>query len=228
MDVGSGDLRYIGPGLNPAWSPDGRIVFNTNIWAPYEGGIGVMNSDGSGTRLLIDHSFATESGLNPAPGYGTDALLEPTWSPDGGTVAFRLYAGYMGGSYLYLMDADGSDPRSVGWTGGEKPSWSPDGSTIAVVGHRTITTFDVVSKVRSSLSVELPRPWLVGGGDGGPDWSPDGSQLLFGAYHPTGSRRRIFVLSLETGEARSFIPDATNPVLWDYDDYGATWSRAAR
>src|SRR6266567_6855402 len=79
-------------------APDlrGRIVFNT-----VRGDLWVMDADGSDRRQL------TRSGK------GTD--YNPTWSPDGGRIAFRTTRGESGAgvdpSNSFVVNADGSGER---------------------------------------------------------------------------------------------------------------------
>jgi len=88
------------------WSPDGtRIVYDSES---REGGQGiwVVNADGSEATKLIDDGSV------------------PAWSPDGTRIAFaRPDLGEMvsfgdgsGGTpfYLYVMDADGTNVRTIG------------------------------------------------------------------------------------------------------------------
>ena len=60
----------------------------------------------------------------------------PTWSPDGQKIAFQ--SNRAGDSDIYVMDADGSNLRSLAYTYNYEgyPAWSPDGTQIAFVSNR--------------------------------------------------------------------------------------------
>jgi Tol biopolymer transport system component len=97
----------------PSFSPDGtQIVFAHN------GHLSVMNSNGSSPSEILDSSSHTIPAQNP------------TWSPDGTTIAFGGYAppsynqGFTYGLYL-VPAAGGSDPTAL-TTGSlqEYPSWA--------------------------------------------------------------------------------------------------------
>ena len=106
-----------------AWSPDGsRIAFTYPRyriigWADDEtGDIYVVNADGSG---LTD--------LTKSQGWNSS----PSWSPDGGRIAFMSDRDKNWG--IYVMNADGSEPARLtkNLSGGYSLSWSPNGSHIA-------------------------------------------------------------------------------------------------
>jgi hypothetical protein len=113
--------------LLAAWSPDGtRLVFSSNRDGNYE--IYVMDADGSNVRRLTD---------NPAEDHA------PAWSPappGGGTGGSQIafYSNRDGNEEIYVMDADGSNPRNLtnhkaaDWF----PRWSPDGSQITFSSKR--------------------------------------------------------------------------------------------
>jgi TolB protein len=91
----------------PHWSSDGtRIAFTSN--RTQSGGVWVMRPDGRGQRRLYD-----------AP--GTDDWT-PRFSPDGTRIAFtRVFPA--GKSELWIMGADGRNPRRLG--PGSDVAWRP-------------------------------------------------------------------------------------------------------
>jgi Tol biopolymer transport system component len=83
---------------NPAaWSPDGtKLAFGGDGVEGLQ--VHVVNADGSGlTQLTQDPRTA----------------LNPSWSPDGSQIAY-LSTQEDSGFVLYVMDADGGDPHSLG------------------------------------------------------------------------------------------------------------------
>jgi Tol biopolymer transport system component len=215
---GTGERVLTESGANAAWSPDGsRIAFNTVEGKP-DAGIYVINSDGTGLRLLLGTEFED-------PGAG-DYPADPAWSPDGKRIAFvRKDISWSKPWQVYTMNADGSSPRLLtGAAADQKPTWSPDGMMIAFGSFRTIGTMNAdgsgVRLYPSQLGFE-------------PDWSPDGQSLIYSSFSsPTGdtisqvgSRMRVYVMDRDTGTARQLIPDAVAPTLPNYWDHQAAWWR---
>ncbi|HEX7051150.1 MAG TPA: Ig-like domain-containing protein [Longimicrobiales bacterium] len=120
-----------------------------------------INADGSGLTRL---TFAA----------GDDAW--PTWSPDGGRIAFRTSRD--ANEEIYVMNADGSDPTNVTNDAGDdyRPSWSPDGMKIAFESTRDGNyEVYVVNADGSGLQNLTNDP----GADFEPVWSPDGKRIAF-------------------------------------------------
>jgi Tol biopolymer transport system component len=118
---------------------------------------------------------------------GLNAILNPTWSPDGSKIAFTGSDG--GISDLFVVDADGqnlrrlTDDRYADLT----PSWSPDGHTIAFATDRGPgTDFGVLrfGNMRIALyhldtdSIEV-LPGMEAGKNVNPVWAPDSRSLIF-------------------------------------------------
>ncbi len=137
---GSGLRRLTDKGANPSWSTTNRIAFNaapgvrasaalaltrqsrgvlppttstyTDIWT--------IGADGSALRQLTQQN-QTETGL---------ASINPAWSPDGKTLVFNSVPGSGVPAQLFLINADGTNRRSLGGLSGTDAAWSPDGSRI--------------------------------------------------------------------------------------------------
>jgi Tol biopolymer transport system component len=228
IDADGSDERSLRQGGNPAWAPDGtRIVFNTGF--NRDDGIFVINADGSGLRRLIRRDFA-----NPG---SADWTGWPEWSPDGRQISFVHAPDY--DSYepwqIYVMKADGSDPRnlnvlrSVGGSFAEVHSWSPDGSRIALGVNRG-QYWTIASVDSSGADYRVHYREEPGGYAAHPDWSPDGRRIVFNRYVTTSGCKipscpmRVFVVSTEGGSARQLIPELDQGS--DYWDHQPTWSHA--
>ena len=62
-----------------------------------------------------------------------ETIAYPYWSPDGSMIAYLCCTGH--DSRLWVMKADGSEPRRVSTGSASSPAWSPDGSRIAYDDH---------------------------------------------------------------------------------------------
>jgi TolB protein len=223
IDADGSNERRLHQGNLPAWSPDGtRIVFVTTGGSSRVG-IFVTNADGSGLTRLISGDFA-----NPG---SRDGVYWPKWSPDGGRISFVRTPEY--NSFepwaIYIMNADGSDPRKLNHPGGiaEVHNWSPDGSRIAFADGSGDWAIASVRSSGGGFRVHYRAE--PGGYAAHPDWSPDGRNLVFNRYITTSGCEipscpmRIFVVSKEGGPARQLIPEVEEaPDYWDHEP---AWSR---
>ena len=110
IDADSGNFTSLGPGEEPAWSPDGRKL-------AYDGPcdkkncIYFMTADGRLTRF-VDNS--------------SNSYQDAIWSPDGTKIAFEKDSG------IFIVNADGSQPTQI--AGASSLVWSPDGRKLAYDG----------------------------------------------------------------------------------------------
>jgi Tol biopolymer transport system component len=134
MNADGSDQRKLGLGADPGWSPDGKLIAFTGY---VDGGdIQLMNADGSGLQNLRVGGFS------------------PTWSPDGGQLAFGWEClsrneacseeRYFWGSWAQDCDPqcgigvvarNGTGVRHLGE--GIWPDWGPDGRIMFADGVPT-------------------------------------------------------------------------------------------
>jgi Tol biopolymer transport system component len=159
LSADGSSVRPLGPGLSPAWSPNGRLIaFDAGVNGNYD--VWVMRADGSGRRRIT---------RNAAPDYFAG------WSPDGTRLVFTSDRG---GEDLYTIRADGTDERRLTQDPGPDwgASWSPDGRSIAFAGNAQgnleIELVDPAGGVRHALTNDPER-------DYDPAWSPDGTKIAF-------------------------------------------------
>jgi Tol biopolymer transport system component len=199
---GSGEERVLFELENagsPAWSPDGaRIAFAGERDGNWE--IYVIRADGSGLMQLTD---------DPGFDYG------PTWAPDGARIAFSRDVDGTGPSApehgIYVMDADGSNPRQLTQGHGVQPAWSPDGSAIAFAAGPEGPGIYVMDPDGSDVAKLVDDPREAGD----PAWSPDGAQIAFVSYRVNGEGD-IFVAD---ADGTDLVQLTDNPA----GDYDPAW-----
>ncbi|MEO2006109.1 MAG: LpqB family beta-propeller domain-containing protein [Candidatus Poribacteria bacterium] len=132
----------------------------------------------------------SEDFTDPAEGAVHRNHGSPAWSPNGQSIAFTV--GFGGSSDIYVMDADGSNPRKLADHAGNltSPTWSPDGKSIAFASHSVfsldgpptsadIYVMDADGANQRNLTNHPRR-------DFSPTWSPDGKSIAF-ASAPEGN-----------------------------------------
>lgn len=156
--IGPGDLSgWVAAGPGHDWL---RLVA--------DGAVGFVCDDGCGAASLVS---VTPFGDAAITVLGDAAVREWTWSRDG----TRIAATVDDGGRVEVMDADGSNRRTVG--SGYSPAWSPDGSRLAwSTGTTLVVTDDEL--IPTELDLELRNA-------GTPMWSPDGRMLAFSAIDCT-------------------------------------------
>ncbi|MBI4260567.1 MAG: PD40 domain-containing protein, partial [Actinobacteria bacterium] len=184
---GTGDVN-VTPGtptsqeLDPAWSPDGaRIAFisdrvtDTNPDGNLE--LFVMNADGTDVMQLT----VTEAALG-----GFVQTYAPTWSPDGGTIAFSGYRQWGSSEIFTIPSAGGAEIKLTDpgdWANKWEPDWSSDGSTIVFTWG-----WDAYSQELRDMAPDGTAVRTLFDGDPrtaqrNPSFSPDVTRIAFLSYH---------------------------------------------
>ena len=169
--------------LAPAFSPKGDwIAFHNRIEGNTE--ICLIRPDGSELKNLTNNA-ARDAG--------------PAWSPDGTQIAFASNRGGNSGKYdLYLMNADGNDPRqiyssNVGMS--VSPAWSPNGRELVFVNDKEDSetgNFEVF-KIALGTGATEKRLTFRPRSDSQPVFSADGKHIVFASN--TDGNSEIYVMN---------------------------------
>ena len=205
---GTGETS-LGVGLEPAWAPDGsRLAFTSAE------GIAAMRDDGSEVTTLLRHDFRDD--INPGSDMG---VAKPAWSPDGDRMAFEHRGdGDMSPAQIFVMNADGSDPRrptlAPGYQYAESdPAWSPDGSEIVFWSYG-YGIAAVTAAGGTPRRIYQNEPAVAYGAK--PAWSPDGGTIVFTANQFTPEGPAIWVVAAHGGPAQALIAAGADPA-WSPD-----------
>ena len=133
-----------------------------------DGAVGFVCEGGCGAASLVS---VEPSGDAAITAIWDEDSWEWTWSPDGTRIAATFSGGGAVETAIVVMDADGSNRRTLG--AGYAPAWSPDGSRLAWSTGSTLVVTDG-NLAPTALDLELRSA-------GTPMWSPDGASLAFGA-----------------------------------------------
>jgi Tol biopolymer transport system component len=174
----------------------------------------VANADGTDATEVFRSSETPQS------------IVELDWSPDGRSLGFVLRSIPPGKSSeadwpydLWVMSADGSDPRRVSDDRITSFSWSPTGDRFAVTketfaGNRSGDDIFVIGLDGSNLARLTTQ-----GASRDPIWSPDGQRILFAeGWGPDGPRVMVMRADGSDVEPLAVRYDGwTEPLAWAPD-----------
>ncbi len=140
----------------------------------------------------------------------------PSYSPDASQITFTSDRG--GTPQIYVMDADGDDPRRISFGRGRylTPVWSPRGDLIAftkLTGGRAF--IGVMAPDGSGERLLAEGDWVEA-----PTWAPNGRVLIFfkeTAIDPEGLRKAVRLHSIDlTGfnERQILTPSDGSDPAW--------------
>jgi eukaryotic-like serine/threonine-protein kinase len=150
--------------MNPRWSPDGRLIAfmdlsngaRSQMTDDSPRRVYVVSADGGGPLLML----AGELGLG-----------DPTWSPDGSSIAYGIMpVGGLPGEVRILDVKTQKSTKVPGSDGMWSPRWSPDGRYLVAIEAPNRVTVN-----RMTLFTFATSTWqdLVSGGGGWEGWSRD-------------------------------------------------------
>lgn len=184
--------------LRPVWSPDAtKVVFMSSRDGNSE--IYVMDSDGRNQRNLTNNKADDVSA---------------TWSPDGSNIAFASNRDN-GNWGIYLMNADGDNPRKIAdktYPYYGEAAWSPNGAEITFTydrdGKGEIYRMNADGSNQRNLT---NNPAF----DGYSSWSPDGTKIMFISFRD--GNDEIYIMDVNGRNQKNLTQ---HPAY----DRGAAWS----
>jgi hypothetical protein len=113
-------------------------------------------------------------------------ILNPTWAPDGHSVAFSAIVGGDTDLFVYNLDTNTERRLTNDAFADIQPAWSPDGSRIAFVTDRFTTKLENLAPGEYQLATADVTTGdiqavhtFVEGKSINPQWNPDGRRLYF-------------------------------------------------
>jgi eukaryotic-like serine/threonine-protein kinase len=205
LDLASGRVRQLGPGLAPQFAA-GHLVYGSIGGELYRQPFDLERLEPTGAAEQIASSVGVGFGGEFAAAT-VDAL------------AYQTTSWRMGGLSLTITDRAGREQRVLAMPGIWAPRFSPDGRRVAHGGSAPgrdssdLWVTDLGSGTTQRLTTD-------GMDNNDPVWSPDGRFIAYSAEAPGG--KDVFVRPLEGGQARLLIklPGIQWPTDWVHDGSG--------
>jgi Tol biopolymer transport system component len=146
----------------------------------------VLGGITKGKAVLVILNPATGKREREIPFADIGEIYDPTWSPDGQSIAFSAIVGGVTDLYVYDLHSKKSRRLTNDAFADLQPAWSPDGKTIAFVSDRFSSRLETLAvgnyrlAAVDAVSGEVrPLPSFEVGKNIDPEWSADGRALYF-------------------------------------------------
>jgi Tol biopolymer transport system component len=223
--------------IEPAWTPDGRIVF-TRVLGPFD-------ANGNGQSALLYTTSTRGDGLRRLSQSGIDGVYEDynaRWTPDGRTVTFQRIRTANFHSAMFAMGDHGQDVRQLTpWeldAGLHEVSQATSGPTKGLIAFDT-HNFGALSPLPAGESINVATVpvncktlaectarirFVTHNGAGpiasiAPSWSPAGTRIALIEWNrePWGAAGDVWTTRPDGSDRRRLTDDS-------FGDYATSWA----
>ena len=134
--------------------------------------------------VILDPATGRREREIPFPDLGE--ITDPTWAPDGQSIAFSAIVGGFTDLFVYDLRRNAARRLTNDGYADLQPAWSPDGRTIAFVTDRFSSHIEGLTPGNYRLAAMDPEsghiralPSFEDGKNIDPEWSVDGASLFF-------------------------------------------------
>jgi len=162
-----------------------QFIHSAGAWSADSSRIAIATISGGDPALAI---FTAEDGDRERTIEigGLDEIFNPTWSPDGTSIAFTGMSRGLTDLYVYNLGSGDLKPLTNDPFTDLQPAWSPDGRYIAFATDRYSSRLDMLEIGDFRLALVDPTTGTVtqvsaftNGKNINPQWAPDSQSLYF-------------------------------------------------